>query len=36
MFDHVYATEHPVVTRERGWLNEYLAGFADSASGGHS
>jgi 2-oxoisovalerate dehydrogenase E1 component alpha subunit len=30
MFDHLYATQHPVVARESAWLNEYLAGFADS------
>jgi pyruvate dehydrogenase E1 component alpha subunit len=29
MFDHVYATEHPVMARERAWLGAYLAGFAD-------
>ncbi len=27
MFDHVYATRHPQVEREREWLTAYLAGF---------
>jgi pyruvate dehydrogenase E1 component alpha subunit len=33
MFDHLYATEHPVVDRDRAWLSTYLAGFADSGRG---
>jgi pyruvate dehydrogenase E1 component alpha subunit len=33
MFDDVYATEHPVVERERAWLATYLAGFADAGRG---
>jgi len=34
MFEHVYAGDHPVVQRERAWLEAYLAGFADPAPGG--
>jgi pyruvate dehydrogenase E1 component alpha subunit len=33
MFDHLYATEHPVVERDRAWLTAYLASFADSGRG---
>ena len=33
MFDHLYATEHPVVDRDRAWLATYLAGFADAGRG---
>jgi pyruvate dehydrogenase E1 component alpha subunit len=30
MFDHVYATDHPVMARERAWLGAYLASFTHS------
>ncbi len=29
LFEHVYATDHPDVERDRQWLASYLAGFAD-------
>ena len=36
IFDHVYADRHPVIERERAWLGDYLAGFADATTpGGH-
>jgi len=33
MFDHLYATDHPVVDHDRAWLTAYLAGFSDSGRG---
>jgi hypothetical protein len=33
MFDHLYATGHPVVDRDRAWLAAYLADFVDSGRG---
>ncbi len=34
IFDHVYATAHPVVDAERAWLLDYLASFTDTMPGG--
>ncbi len=36
IFDHVYAAEHPVISAERAWLAEYLAGFVDIADAPHA
>ena len=34
MFDHVYATDHSLVTRESAWFADYEASFAET-QGGH-
>jgi len=33
MFDHVYATDHQVVSRESAWFESYESSFTDQ--GGH-